>query len=94
VRPQDILDRCRVRAARHAPVVTSTSAGRELIGDPGGLGPLLQLADVLLASPAVHRDDRNEPAARHEPDEQQPPLEFGHVAGRIGRVAERTLARE
>jgi hypothetical protein len=65
----------------------------ELVRDPGCLGALLELADVLLAAPAVHRHDRNETAAGNEPDEQQPPLEFGHVAGRIGPVAERTLPR-
>jgi hypothetical protein len=65
----------------------------ELIGDPGGLGALLELTDVLLAAPALHRHDRHEAPAGDEADEEEPPLEFRHVAGRIGRVAERTLAR-
>jgi len=80
---QDGLDGRRVEA-------TTTS---ELLGDPARLGALLELADVLLAAPAVHRHDRDEAAAGDETDEQQPPLEFRHVAGRIGRVAERTLPR-
>jgi len=66
----------------------------ELVGDPGGLGPLLELADVLLPPPALHRHDCDEATAGDEADEQQPPLELRHVAGRIGPVAERTLARE
>jgi hypothetical protein len=77
------LDRCRV----------GTAPTCQLIRDPGGLGALLQLADVLLAPAAVHRHDRDEAAAGDQADEQQPPLEFRHVAGRIGRVAERTLPR-
>ena len=84
MRPQHSLDGRRIRAA----------AAAELIGDPGGLGTFLELADVLLAPPAVHRHDCDEAAAGDEADDQQPPLEFRHVAGRIGRVAERTLARE
>lgn len=82
---QDIFDERRIgrpSAARGQP-----------IGDPGRLGALLELADVLLAPTAFHRNHRHEAAAGHEADEQQPPLEFRHVAGRIGRVAERTLAR-
>jgi len=65
----------------------------QLVGDPGRLGALLELTDVLLAAAAVHRDDGDEAAAGDEADEQQPPLEFRHVAGRIGPVAERTLPR-
>jgi hypothetical protein len=70
-----------------------SAASCQLVGDPGRLGALLKLADVLLAATAVHRDDSNEPAAGDEADEQQPPLEFRHVAGRIGPVGERTLPR-
>jgi hypothetical protein len=81
MRAQDPLDRRRV----------GTPAAGELVRDPGGLGALLKLADVLLAPLAVHRHDGDEAAAGDEADEQQPPLEFGHVAGRIGLVAERTL---
>jgi len=84
---EDCLDRRRVRA-------DAPGAARELVGDPGGLGPLFELADVLLPPPAFHRNDCDEAATRNEADDQQPPLEFGHVAGRIGRVAARTLARE
>jgi hypothetical protein len=65
----------------------------QLVGDPGRLRALLELTDVLLAAAAVHRDDGDEAAAGDEADEQQPPLEFRHVAGRIGPVAERTLPR-
>jgi hypothetical protein len=65
----------------------------QLVGDPGRLRALLELTDVLLAPSAVHRDDSDEAAAGDEADEQQPPLEFRHVAGRIGPVAERTLPR-
>ena len=60
------------------------AAAREPLGDPGRLRPPLELADVLLAPPPVHRHDRDEAAAGDEPDEQQPPLEFRHQAGRIG----------
>ncbi len=56
----------------------------QLVGDPCRLGAALQLCEVLLAPPAIHRDDRDEAPAGDEPDDQQPPLEFGHVAGRIG----------
>ena len=76
--PQDGLDR---RAGR------SDRPPGEPLDDPGRLGPSLELADVLLAPPAVHRHDRDEAAARNEPDEQQPPLEFRHQAGRIGPPA-------
>jgi len=50
------------------------------VDDPVRLGSLLELEEVLLASPAVHRHDGDEPAARDEPDEQQPPLELRHPA--------------
>jgi hypothetical protein len=73
--PQDGLDRGRVHP--------HLGAG-EAIGDPGRLGPSLELDEILLAPPPVHRHDRDEPAARHEADEQQPPLEFRHQPGRIG----------
>jgi hypothetical protein len=89
VGPKHVLDDGRVRPV---PRLAAPACG-ELLGDPGGLGALLELADVLLAPPPLHRDDRDEASARHEPDEQEPPLEFRHVAGRIGRVVERTLAR-
>jgi len=89
VGPEDVLDDCRIGAV---PRLAAPARG-ELLGDPCGLGALLELADVLLAAPPLHRDNRDEAPARHEPDEQQPPLEFRHVAGRIGRVVERTLAR-
>jgi len=86
------LDGGRVRTPRR--VATSPCAvGGQLVGDPRRLGALLELADVLLPAPSVHRHDGNEAAARDKADEQQPPLEFRHVAGRIGPVAERTLAR-
>jgi hypothetical protein len=90
MRPQDGFNSHRVwSGVRLAP-----AAGTHLIGDPGGLGALLELPDVLLAPPRLHRHDCDEPPAGNEAHEQQPPLEFRHVAGRIGRVAERTLARE
>jgi hypothetical protein len=82
---KDALDEIRIErpaAARGQPV-----------GDPRRLGALLELADILLAPAALHRHDRDEAPAGDEADEQQPPLEFRHVAGRIGRVMERTLAR-
>ena len=47
-------------------------------GDPLGLGRQLRFVDVRIATGAVEEDDRNEPAAGHQPDEQQPPLELGH----------------
>jgi hypothetical protein len=87
MRSEDVLDRFGIRARANAP-------RPELIGDPGRLRALLHLRHVLLAPPPVHRHDGDDPAARDEADEQQPPLELRHVAGRIGRVAERTLARE
>jgi len=83
VRLQDGLDGGRV-----GPATTC-----QLVGDPGRLRALLQLADVLLAATALHRDHSDEAATGDEADEQQPPLKLRHVAGRIGRVAERTLPR-
>jgi hypothetical protein len=59
----------------------------EPLGDPGRLGPPLELGDVLLAPPSVGRHDGDEAATGHEPDDEQPPLEFRHLAGRIGRGA-------
>ena len=65
-----------------------TILGGEPIRDPGRLGAPLEPLDVLLPPPAIHRDDGDEAPAGDESDEQQPPLEFRHVAGRIGpRVA-------
>ena len=61
--------------------------GGEPLGDPGRLGAPLEVGQVLLATPPVHGHDRHEAAAGHEADEQQPPLEFRHQAGRIGREA-------
>jgi len=84
VGPQDGLDDGRIR----------TASPGELVGDPGGFGTLLELADVLLAPPALHGHDCDEAAAGDDADDQQPPLEFRHVAGRIGRRTERTLGRE
>jgi hypothetical protein len=75
VEPQHGLDRRRVQ-----PLGT---AG-EPVDDPGGLRLAFEADEVLLAAPAVHRHDGDEPATRDEPDEQQPPLELGHQAGRIG----------
>jgi hypothetical protein len=63
----------------------------ELVRDPARLGALLELADVLLAAARVHRHHRHQAPAGDEAHEQEPPLEFRHVAGRIGRAAERTL---
>ena len=57
----------------------------ELINDPGRLRAPFEADDVLLAPPAVHRDDGHQPAARDEAHEQQPPLELRHQGGRIGR---------
>ena len=78
MKPQDGLD---------GPGIDITTGSREPIGDPGRLGPPLQLRDVVLAPPTVRRHDRNEAAPGHEPDDEQPPLEFRHLAGRIGRGA-------
>jgi hypothetical protein len=82
---QHVHDECRI----DRPAVAAAQAVR----DPRRLGPLLELAHVLLAAAAIHREDRDEAPAGDEADEQQPPLEFRHVAGRIGRVEERTLGR-
>ena len=73
--PQYGLDRPRIQV---------TIPGREPIGDPRRLGAALDLVEVLLAPPPVHGNDRDEAAAGHEADEQQPPLEFRHQGGRIG----------
>jgi len=75
VGPQDVLDG---RGIGTAPRLATPARG-ELIGDPRGLGALLELADVLLPASPLHRDDRDEASARHEPDEQEPPLEFRHA---------------
>jgi hypothetical protein len=56
----------------------------EPLGDPVGLGPPLELPEVLLAPLPVHGRDPDEGAARDEADEQQPPLELRHQPGRIG----------
>jgi hypothetical protein len=72
---QDRLDGARVEL----PVAPGQARG-----DPRRLRPALELDDVLLAPPAVHRDDRHEAAAGHEADDEQPPLELRHQAGRIG----------
>jgi hypothetical protein len=85
VSAEDVIDERRIERA--------SAARREPVGNPCRLGALLELAHVLLAPAAFHRNHRHEAAAGHEADEQQPPLEFRHVAGRIGRVVERTLAR-
>ena len=89
MRAQDILDGPRIGTAWHL----AAAALRKLLRDPRRLGALLEVADILLPAPPVHRHDKDEAPAGHEADEEQPPLEFRHVAGRIGRVAERTLAR-
>jgi hypothetical protein len=67
--------------------VDSTARTGEPLRDPGRLGSPLELRDVLLAPPDVRRHDRDEAAPGHEPDDEQPPLEFRHLAGRIGRGA-------
>jgi hypothetical protein len=64
----------------------------ELIRDPGGLRLALELADVLLAATAVHRHHRHETAASDQADDEQPPLEFRHVAGK-DRAAPRSAPR-
>jgi hypothetical protein len=67
--------------------IDTTAGSGEPLGDPGGLGSPLELRDVLLAPPPVRRHDSDEAATGHEPDDEQPPLEFRHLAGRIGRGA-------
>jgi len=67
--PQDGLDVVGIQAA---------APGRKAERDPLCLGGELVLLEVLLAPCSIEEDDRDEPAARHEPDEQQPPLELGH----------------
>ena len=62
-------------------------ASAEAVGDPCRLCPSFEVSEILIAATAVHRDDRDESPAGHEPDEQQPPLEFRHQAGRIGPAA-------
>jgi len=59
--------------------IQGSLAGGEPLGDPAGLGPLLELAHVLLAAPALHRNDRDEAAAGDEADDEQPPLELRHA---------------
>lgn len=73
--PQDGLDRAFVDVP-----VTRT----EPRGDPVRLGPPLEVGEIFLATTTVRRYDRHETPARHEPNEEQPPLEFRHQAGRIG----------
>jgi hypothetical protein len=73
---QDRLDRARV---------DPTILAREPLRDPGRLGLALDLLEVLLAPPAVHRHDRDEAAARDQTDDEQPPLELRHQPGSIGR---------
>jgi hypothetical protein len=70
---QDRLDRTPVEVARKR---------RDPGGDPGRLGPKLILVDVLVAPTAFHVDGGDDGAAGDEPDDEQPPLELGHQAGR------------
>lgn len=66
---QDGFDLARVEAP-----VTAAEPRR----DPAGLGRQLGLLDVLVTTGTVEEDDGDEPAAGHQPDEEQPPLELGH----------------
>jgi phosphatidylglycerol:prolipoprotein diacylglycerol transferase len=58
-------------------------ARRQPLGDPRCLRRALDILEVLLATPAIHRHDRDQAAPRDEPDKQQPPLEFRHQGGSI-----------
>jgi len=55
--------------------------GREPFGDPRRFGPAFVLGDVPVVPVAFHEDDRDEAAAGHDSDEEQPPLELGHLGG-------------
>jgi hypothetical protein len=77
VQPQHGIDRPLLAAG------SGSSAGQP-IGDPADLGAPFELGQVLVATPGVHLNDRDQAAPGHEPDDQQPPLELSHQAGRIG----------
>jgi hypothetical protein len=72
VGPKDGLDRAGVRRAGRWP---------DAPGNPGRLGSQLVIVDVDLAAPGVHVHGRDDAAAGHQADDQQPPLELGHQAG-------------
>jgi hypothetical protein len=64
------------------------SAQAEVPGDPVRLCRELILLDVVVSAAPIEHHDRDEPAARHEPDDQEPPLELGHPPeSRTGRRA-------
>jgi len=67
----------------HSSRIDEPIGAGEPLRDPVRLGSPLEVCEVLLAAPAVHRHDRDEAAAGHEPDQQEPPLEFRHQPGRI-----------
>jgi hypothetical protein len=49
--------------------------------DPIRFGVPLVIGEIRIAPRALEEDDRDEPAARDEPDEEEPPLELGHSGG-------------
>jgi len=46
-------------------------------GQPGGLAAALLVLDVHLAPTRIEDDEPDEPRPHDEPDDQQPPVEFG-----------------
>jgi len=56
---------------------------RQAFADPRRLGGPLALTDLVLATGAVHEDQRHEAAAGDQADDQQPPLKLGHQGCRV-----------